>query len=170
MRALALAIVLLLASATIVEAFTWRNATVRLVPENTLRALVAFEHLRVCNDAIRESPQLNWVARWKAMDMGFRDRLSHTFVDGTHVWDYYEWAGIDRSGGAGEIIAVNNFPNHDSPRTAFIGWMDSATHRDAIRNCDFDRMGVGAFKTRGGGADGSKWYVVEFVNSDTSTD
>jgi len=169
-RALALALVLFLASATPAEAFTWRNATVRLVPENVIRVLIAQEHLRVCNDALRNSIQLDWAARFKAMDMGFRNRFDHAFVDGAHIWDFYEEAGIDRSGGAGEIIAVNNFPNGDSPRKAFEGWMASQAHRDAIRNCDYDRFGVGAFKTKANGGEGKKWYVAEFVNSDTGTD
>jgi uncharacterized protein YkwD len=107
---------------------------------------------------------LIWAARYKAMDMGYRDRMSHDLVDGKLVFAFYNEAGIVKTYGAGEILAWNNYPPDQSPAVAFAGWLKSSTHAAIIRNCDYDRFGVGAFKTKDPGGYESKWYAAEFTN------
>lgn len=154
----------LVVTGTTMAALGWRNATVSADAESTVASLIAAEHLRACGKAIRLNAQLTNAARFKAQDMGYRNRLSHAFVDGKRIWDFYAFAGIARPYGAGEILAVNNVADGDSPRRAFHQWMESPGHRALIRTCGYDRFGVGAFQAKGGGDGGSKWYAAEFTN------
>lgn len=163
---LALSFLLLMVLSGTVLALSWSPATVEPDAEDVIRAAVQAEHRRACgDDDFSHDRPLRWAARYKAMDMGYRDTMSHALADDARVFDFYTTAGIDKSHGAGEIIAFNNFPNDESAEVAFRGWMNSQPHREAIQNCDYDRFGVGAFKT----ADPdtpltSKWYAVEFTN------
>lgn len=165
MRSVGLALVLcLLVAGTAAAITTWRLATVSGPAEKTLAELIQTEHVRVCGKALTLDSQLIWAARYKAQDMGYRNRLSHTFIDGKRIWDFYAEAGISKRYGAGENIGWNNYPDDESARRMFRGFMDSAGHRALIRNCDYDRFGVGAFQTKGGSTEGKKWYAVEFTN------
>jgi uncharacterized protein YkwD len=165
MRRLILPALLALTVSGAVHAGTgWRVGTVSRDAEHVIRALVVAEHFRVCGKTLRYDSQLVWAARYKAQDMGYRNRMSHTFLDGKRIWDFYAQAGVPRTYGAGEIIGVNTYPDLDSPRVMFRGWMNSTGHRAIIRNCDYDRFGIGAFQTRGG-SEGTKWYAGEFTNT-----
>jgi uncharacterized protein YkwD len=160
MRVLALGLILAMTVSGAVYAVTaWQTGTVSKAATAELRALIGAEHFRVCSRSLAHDPQLRWVARWKAMDMGLRDDLDHRTVDGHEIWDFYDRAGIPKPYGAGEIIGVNTFPVGVTAQVVFDGWMASAGHRALIRNCDYDRFGVGAFRTRD-----LKWYAVEFTN------
>ena len=159
MRILGFSLILALTVSGAVHAVTaWQTGTVSKAVE--LRVLIQAEHVRVCGSSLSNDPQLRWVARWKAMDMGLRDTLSHRTVDGHVVWDFYDHAGIPKPYGAGEILGVNTFSLGTTVQVVFDGWMASPGHRALIRNCDYDRFGVGAFRTRT-----LKWYVVEFTNT-----
>lgn len=161
-RALAAAaLALLLGAGTVSAALIWGNATVNVTVQRQIEQLINAEHLRVCGKYLSHSSQLRTIARWKATSMGIRDRMSHYTVDGRRTFDFYAQAGIPKTYGAGEIIAVNNYPDDQTARVAFNGWMGSTSHRAAIRNCDYDRFGVGTFKTAG---KSNKWYAVEFTN------
>ncbi len=163
----ALAFVLLVAFSLMfappVSASTWGVGRPSESAEAIVRGLINGEHSRVCGKTLDHRPKLGWAARYKAMDMGYRDTLSHAFVDDSRIRDFYPEVRIDFSHGAGEIIGVNTYSDSGSPRRIFEGWMASPDHRGAIRNCDYDRFGVGAFQTKGGNS-GTKWYAVEFTN------
>lgn len=158
MRIFALLLALTVAGA--VQAVTaWPTATVSKAATAELRTLIQEEHQRACGRSLTHDPQLRWVARWKAIDMGFRDTLSHRTTDGHEAWDFYDRAGIPHPYGAGEILGVNTYPLETTAQAIFDGWLGSPGHRALIRNCDYDRFGVGAFRTRD-----TKWYAVEFTN------
>lgn len=147
-----------------VAGLAWRNATIYGAATREIRDLIQAEHRRVCGKTIDHDKQLREAARWKAMDMGFRDYFAHALQDGSYVWDYYAEAGISKRYGAGEIIAVNTYPDGQTAQVAFDGWMRSDGHRELIQACDFDHFGVGVFKTRGDGAYPQRWFVAEFTN------
>src|SRR5688572_30783036 len=121
MRQLIPAIALVLAMPMAVQAATWQTATISGSITGQLRTLIQAEHVRVCGKKLDSHPQLKWAARFKAMDMGYRDRMSHAFIDGKRIWDFYAQAGIPWTYGAGEIIAVNTFPLDVTARVAFDG-------------------------------------------------
>lgn len=159
------AIIILLLSSSVALALDWTNAHTSNTAEAQVSGLIQAEHLRVCGTSIGISYQLRDAARYKAQDMGYRNRMTHAFVDGKYIWDFYGFAGIARTYGSGEIIAWNNYPDDQSPTVAFNGWMGSSTHRAIIQSCAYDNFGVGAFQTKGGGTEGGKWYAAEFTNT-----
>jgi len=163
MRATTVAAVALLAVAggVIAGTIAWRDATVKESVQKDLRDLINAEHFRVCGEYLDHDGQLKDIATYKAIDSALRDRLEHTFEDGTRVWDYYARAGIPRTYGSGEIVGVNNYSDGTTAQAVFDGWMDSDAHRPLIRNCDYDRFGVGVYKIDAGNL---KWYAVEFTN------
>ena len=165
-RALFFALIAVLSVTTSVMAVTlWQNATVAPSAEDYIRKHIAAEHYRVCGHAIVFNTKLSWASRYKAEDMGYRNKMSHPLIDGKMVWDFYNNAGIGWTYGAGEIVAWNNWPDDQSAAVAFKGWMNSDGHRAIIQNCDFDHFGVGVFKTKVGGGEGGKWYAAEFTNT-----
>jgi uncharacterized protein YkwD len=150
---LALLLAVTLAGATAVS--SWQTGTVSASVTKQLRGLIADEHQRACRTSLEHNAQLKWMARWKAMDMGLRNDLSHT----PHVWDFYDQAGIPHRYGAGEILGVNGYPIDETAQAVFAGWLASPGHAGLIRNCDYDRFGVGVFRTKD-----QKWFAVEFTN------
>jgi uncharacterized protein YkwD len=143
-----------------VFAATWRYATVSGTPEGVIRDLITAEHEARCAGSITADSQLIWAARYKAQDMAYRDRLSHAFVDGARMWDFYDRVGIPHSGGSAEILAWNTYPIDVSPTVAFNGWMGSSGHRAVIVSCTYTRFGVGAFLSKD---KNGKWYAAEFT-------
>lgn len=158
-RAALLALILALVLPGDAYAYSWTTGTFNAEATQRMRDLINGEHVRACGTPLATSRQLRDVARWKAADMGLRNTISHTTVDGLRIWNLYDNAGIEWTYGAGEILAVNTFPLDETVRAAFDGWMDSDGHRAAIQNCDYDRFGVGVFRTKD-----KKWYVAEFTN------
>lgn len=149
---------LILPATTIASHISWRTATVNGPATYELRDLIKAEHKRVCGKTLTHDSQLVWAARYKAMDMGYRNYFAHKLQDGKMVWDFYATAGIPWRNG-GEILAWNNYPNHDSARAAYRQFMGSSSHRAVIRDCTYTHFGVGAFKV----ASGKKYYAVEFT-------
>lgn len=155
---LALVLTALLAG-TALGATIWRGATVGVTEGYALRDLINAEHHRVCGSYLVNDAQLVWVARWKAQDMGYRGYFAHAALDGSHVWDFYDRVGIPWSKGTGEILAWNSYPDDYAASVAYSQFMASSSHRAAIRNCAFDRFGVGSFK-----AGTKRLFAVEFTN------
>lgn len=154
-----IAVLVLLLAMTVsgASAAGWQTATVSKPISRELRALIQAEHKAVCGKTLVHDPQLRWLARWKAMDMGLHDTLAHKDADGHAIWDFYDHAGVQRTV-AGEILGVNTYGLTDTAEQVFAGWMASAGHRAIIRGCGFSRVGVGAFRTQD-----RRWYAAEFT-------
>jgi hypothetical protein len=174
-RGLFFGLIAVLLSTGIVSAvvdITWGVATVSSPAEKIIEDLIQQEHTRVCGEPLILSSKLDWSARYKAMDMGMHQAMTHLDNDGKMQWEFYAVEGI-KYVHAGENIAWNNYPDDQSPEVAFNGWMNSAGHRAIIQECDFTWVGVGAYKTieddvSGGtcSPDGGlcgHWYVAEFI-------
>lgn len=159
-RSLALALLLLLALAggALASSFVWRVGTSEADATTRLRTLVDREHTRVCGRHLDWDSRLAAAARFKATDMGYHDRLSHTNAAGEHVWDSYKRAGI-RWSLAAEDIGWNNAPDAGAADFVFKQFMDSSSHRAAIRFCGYRSFGVGSFQT----VPDKKWFAVEFI-------
>lgn len=157
-RAAVLAVLLLLLVGTNVLAagLLWRIGTISPSASEQLRNKINREHARVCDGrALVYDGRLAAAAKYKALDMGYRDYFAHQNPQGDRVWDGYDEAGIGWSLAA-EIIAWNN--SGDPAARAFDQFMDSAEHRRAIRHCGYRRFGVGSFQTVG-----RKLFAVEFI-------
>lgn len=151
-----LALILSIFISGVVVAYGWMNATVSSDAESTLSTLILREHDKYCNPLSRDM-RLVWMARFKAMDMGYNNYFGHTDTDGRNASTHLRSMGISYSAWS-EILAYNSYPVDSSAKAAFTQFMNSSIHRAMIVSCRFTRFGAGAFR------DGTrKYYVVEFM-------
>ncbi|MCK8601750.1 MopE-related protein [Desulfoferrobacter suflitae] len=81
---------------------------------------------------------LNVAARRHSEDMAKNDFMSHTGSDGSSPWDRMLDAGYYLTTG-GENVAAG----YSTPAAVFVGWMNSAGHRDSMLNPGFCDIGAG---------------------------
>lgn len=139
---------------------SWKKGTVNMDAATIMRDKIAARHTEVCGTSLVYDSQLIWIARWKAMDMGYRNYFGHKTPEGKYTREFFDRAGIPWRYGTGEILAWNSAADNDSPGMAFNQFMNSFPHRSVIQNCAYERFGVGTFKR----ADGHRYYAVEFTN------
>lgn len=118
--------------------------------EARLTDLIQTEHLRVCGTSLTSVVQHRSLDRWRARDMLDRNYFGHRIPGGSYYWDHFRRFGIEDwvSPNASEILATNTHVASDSGAGtyAYKGFMASAAHRGAIRNCAFNTFGVGAYR------------------------
>ena len=134
--------------------------------ETRLASLIRAEHVRFCGTSLTLVGQHVALDRWRAKDMLARNYFSHRIPGGSYYWDHFRRFGIEDwfSPHASEIIATNTHVASDAAAGtyAYEGFMDSAPHRAAIRNCDLNTFGVGAYR------EGSRRdFVVTFSRQPT---
>jgi uncharacterized protein YkwD len=139
---LALAVLLLLPAAVPASAATPSGglpaaeaAALKLLnAERTERGLVA----------LRVDTRLMEIARQRSAYQAKTDTMSHTHSGGTSVFDLIEAFNV-RWYGAGEIVAVNNYPTLESSAAAALdGWMGSPTHKSIILSASYNYIGLRA--------------------------
>jgi len=92
---------------------------------------------------LRADSRLTSAAQRHASDMAANDYFSHTGQDGDGSADRMRDAGFSGSA-TGENIAYGQ----ESATQVVTAWMDSASHRENILDCDYTRIGV-CYDSRG---------------------
>lgn len=147
-RALTAFVLVIVVSVATVSAagLVWRNATSNGGAERVLRDNVAGEHLRVCGSPLASDAQLTTMARFRSTDMLLNGYFAHRNpATGKEVFDLLTRAGISYAN-AGENIGWNTYPVDMSASQAYQMFMSSQGHRALIQDCQFTRVGVGAYR------------------------
>lgn len=97
---------------------------------------------------------LNVAARRHSEDMAKNDFMSHTGSDGSSPWDRMLDAGYYLTTG-GENVAAG----YSTPAAVFVGWMNSAGHRDSMLNPGFCDIGAG-YAYNAQSSDGHYWTLT----------
>lgn len=114
--------------------------------ESQLRAQVVAEHARVCDGAVLTGQRkMTALARWRSRDMAVHHYFSHEDRRGRHVGERFRAWRI-RYSAAGEDLAWNLYPAELAADGAYAQLMGSTTHRRLIRDCNYTRVAVGAYR------------------------
>ena len=142
-RSAFIALVLSITLAGTTLAFFWRSATLGSTSYMTTQVIAA-ETAR-CGDAAAPNTQLIWLARFRVMDLAYRNYFSHTAPDRTSIFNYLTAAKIAWSSAA-EVLAWNSYPDDVSEATAWRQLRNSAGHWAIITNCSWTRFGAASFR------------------------
>jgi uncharacterized protein YkwD len=115
---------------------------------------------------VRVDTRLMAIARARSADMVANNYFSHTQTDGRSVFDILSTSGITWFG-AGEIIAVNNYPTFDtSLQRANLDWLNSPGHYAIVVSTSYNYVGVGlAVDT----ATGKKFWTAVYMKGPDRT-
>lgn len=83
------------------------------------------------------------LARSRSNDMASRSYFAHVTPEGTMVFDAMNRQRIPYRL-AGENLARNSSPPHESPGVAHRGFMNSPTHAENDLDPTFNKVGIGA--------------------------
>ncbi len=109
--------------------------------------------------SLQPRDDLATIARARSYDMAERNYFSHAMPpDGSYFESLLDLAGIAYSQ-AGENIARNNYPDNETARRAYTGFMNSGSHRANILDPAYREIGVGVWFR----PDGMTYYTVLFV-------
>jgi uncharacterized protein YkwD len=114
--------------------------------ETHLRNEVIAEHDRLCStDLVPAGPRTVALARYRSRDMAQHAYFSHVDRRGGHLVDRLRaWRISYRF--AGEDLAWNRYPADLSAEGAYQSLLASVSHRTLIRDCQYTRVAVGAFR------------------------
>jgi uncharacterized protein YkwD len=92
---------------------------------------------------VRIDGRLMAIARARSADMVAKHYFSHTQPDGRNIFDIISASGIAWYG-AGEILAMNNYPTLDtSLQRANLDWLNSPGHYAIVVSTSYNYVGVG---------------------------
>jgi uncharacterized protein YkwD len=92
---------------------------------------------------VRVDGRLMAIARARSADMAAKHYFSHTQPDGRNIFDIISASGIVWYG-AGEILAMNNYPTIDtSLQRADLDWLNSPGHYAIVVSTSYNYVGVG---------------------------
>jgi len=103
---------------------------------------------------------LNAIARIRSQEMADYDYFAHTSpVTGENVFDLMTRHGV-LYGYAGENLALNNYPEHETVAVADQALWDSPSHHENIVNPYYTQVGI-AYVAR---PDGMKYFTIVFTD------
>jgi uncharacterized protein YkwD len=115
---------------------------------------------------VRIDPRLMEIARARSADMVAHSYFSHVQPDGRNVFDILSSSGIAWYG-AGEIIAMNNYPTFDtSLQRSNLDWLNSPGHYAIIVSDSYNYVGVGLAVD---GATGTKYWTAVYLKGPDRT-
>jgi uncharacterized protein YkwD len=115
---------------------------------------------------VRADARLMEIARARSADMVANSYFSHVQPDGRNVFNILSASGISWYG-AGEIIAMNNYPTLDtSLQRANTDWLNSPGHYAIVVSTSYNYVGVGLAVDQ---ASGKKYWTAVYLKGPDRT-